>query len=280
MKKILVGAVVIAVLVGAGFLIKDLLFSGVLKLEKGVNDLLQESEKKVFLPSPLISEQNAPDSFLDREGIINLTNSERQKEGLAPLKDNRKLDASSQIKLEDIFAKQYFEHTSPSGVDVSGLAGQTGYEFIILGENLAMGNFEDDQALVDAWMSSPGHRANILNPNFTEIGVSVSRGIFNGKLTWIAVQHFGTPLSTCPVADETIKSAIEADEKEISSIEQTLNSLKDEIKTGKDVKQYNDLVLRHNKLVDQTKSLIDKYNEQVRTFNQCLTQIVQTGTIE
>lgn len=270
MKKAIIILLAVAVIGGVGFLAKDLLFFGLIQMEKNVSDLLKESERKIFLPSPLRSSQDSLSSFLDKDEVIKFTNIERKKYGKAPLKENSRLDSSAKAKAEDLFKNQYFEHTSPFGVDVSGLAQQAGYEYLVLGENLAMGNFENDEALVQAWMNSPGHRENILNPSFTEIGVYVLKGLFNGKETWIAVQHFALPLSACKEADESIKSQIEANEKEISQIEQTLDYTKDRLNTRKSVNQYNDLVLEHNNLVDENKVLIEEYNRQIKAFNQCL----------
>ena len=61
-----------------------------------------------------------------------------------------------------------------------------------------------------AWMNSPGHRANILNPHFQEIGVAVGKGMYEGHETWIAVQSFGMPLSACPASDANLKIKIDA----------------------------------------------------------------------
>lgn len=274
MKKATVLILVISIVI-LGFVIKDLLFSDLIDIEKGVNDLLTESDKKIFLPSPLVSDKDTKDSYLSKKGIIEFTNAQRQKYGLPPLKGNSQLDSSAEVKVEDMFVNQYFEHESPAGLNVSDLADSAGYKFILLGENLAMGNFEDDEALIQAWMNSEGHRENILNPSFTEIGVFVLRGTFKGKSVWMAVQHFALPLSACPKANESIKSKIEENEKQIVEIEQTLNSMKDNLKTRRDVKEYNDLVLKHNALVDVEKALIEEYNQQVRIFNQCLTEAVQ-----
>jgi uncharacterized protein YkwD len=92
-----------------------------------------------------------------------------------------------------MFENQYFAHESPTGEKVSDLAKKFGYDFLLIGENLAMGNFSSDEDLVLAWMESPGHRENILNEKYQEIGVAVKKGIFEGKEVWIAVQHFGLP---------------------------------------------------------------------------------------
>jgi len=123
------------------------------------------------------------------------------------------------LQLDDIFEKQYFAHISPEGLGPSDLAEKSGYEYIMIAENLALGNFKDDNTLVNAWMDSPGHRANILNNRYTEIGVAVGKGFFsesneNNKEeiateVWIAVQEFGLPLSSCPKPEESLLNTIE-----------------------------------------------------------------------
>src|SRR6185369_15716694 len=119
--------------------------------------------------------------------------------GLPALKENALLDKAAKKKLDDMFAQQYFEHINPQGKGPSDLAKSVGYDYIAIGENLALGNFKNDAELVQAWMDSPGHRANILNKQYTEIGVAVGQGTYEGKKTWLAVQEFGRPTSSCPV---------------------------------------------------------------------------------
>ena len=215
-------------------------------------------------------------------GVIKITNAERASNGnLSPLKENSKLNFSAEKKLQDMFAKQYFEHNSPSGVGVGDLGQQVGYEYIMIGENLALGNFKDDQALVNAWMASPGHRANILNAKYTEIGVAVGRGTYEGKTVWMAVQHFGLPKSACPSIDEVLHGKIDIGQSEIKSVERELSLRKSKIESGvvyeglttKDqITKYNLLVITYNKLIAEVKEQINKYNEEVRSFNSCIAQ--------
>jgi uncharacterized protein YkwD len=274
MKKLIIIILAVVIII-TGFIIRDQLSNNLENIQKGVVDLLKESEKKIFLSSPLVSKQDSSNSFLDKNEVIRITNLEREKYNLAPLKESAKLNLSAKFKAEDLFKNQYFEHQSPTGIGVSDLATQAGYDFIVLGENLAMGNFEDDQALVQAWMDSPGHRANILNSSFSEIGVSVIKGIFNGKETWMAVQHFALPLSVCPKIDESLKAQIEANELEIVNIQQTLETMQSNPRSRENVKEYNALVSKHNSLVEQDKILIEEYNNQINAFNQCLNNAVQ-----
>ena len=250
------------------------------ELEKGVGDfLMEEIEKRISTPPPLRSPADAPESFLTKAGVIKSTNAQRAKFDLPPLKENARLDNSAKLKVEDMFKNQYFDHTSPSGIVIGDLAAKVGYEFISIGENLALGNFENDEDLVDAWMNSPGHRENILDSKYIEIGVYVASGSFEGKTTWMAVQHFALPLSTCSKPDEKIKTEIESDKNQIKELEAGLQELLTEIQDMKPrrdpnynqkVEEYNTVVAQYNGLVGEIKILIDKYNTQVKSFNACL----------
>ena len=240
---------------------------------------IEKIEKQIVTPPPLRAVKEAPESFLTKAGVIAFTNSQREKNGLPPLKENTKLDESAELKAQDMLKNQYFAHDSPSGVTVGNLADGAGYQFIAIGENLALGNFENDEVLVQAWMDSPGHRANILNNRYQEIGVMVLKGTFEGNSTWLAVQHFGLPLSVCPSPDETIKITITADQNKIDEIFKELETLQTEIRTmspkrgsvyQEKINQYNELVAEYNLLIEQAKLIINGYNRQVRLFNECL----------
>jgi hypothetical protein len=250
------------------------------ELEKGVGDfLMEEIEKHISTPPPLRATEESPEAFLTADGVLKLTNAERTKAGLSLFKINVKLSASAGFKVKDMFYSQYFAHESPSGITIGDLAASVGYEFIAIGENLALGNFENDEDLVNAWMNSPGHRENILNPKYKEIGVAVAKGTFEGKTTWMAVQHFGLPLSTCAKPEEKIKTEIDSDKNQIKELETRLEELLAEIQDMKPrrdpnynqkVEEYNVLVAQYNALVGEIKTSIDKYNNQVKLFNTCL----------
>lgn len=240
--------------------------------------LIEEVEKQVATPPPLRAEKEAPASFLTQVGIIQWTNSQREKEGLPPLKESSRLNTSAVRKAEDMLAKQYFEHISPSGEEIDDLAEKVGYEFIAIGENLALGDFQDDETLVQGWMDSSGHRENILNSQYQEIGVAVLRGEFEGRITWLAIQHFALPLGVCPQPAEAILAEITANRIQLGEMETALTDLKLEIKRMKPrwgsaydekVEKYNNLVVRYNDLLMQTQALVNQYNDQVILFNEC-----------
>ena len=251
------------------------------QIEEGITNFLkQQVEKQVLTPPPLRAPKEDPQSFLTRAGVIEWTNIQREKYGLPPLKENLKLDSSAELKIKDMFKNQYFSHDSPSGEGVGDLVAEVGYEFIAIGENLALGNFKNDEVLVQEWMQSIGHRENILNTKYQEIGVAVAKGIFEGESTWLAVQHFGLPLSACPQPEETVETKIKENQTQIEELQETLKLLEIEIRTAKPkrgaifnqkVEQYNALVSQYNILIQETEILINQYNNQVRLFNECAT---------
>lgn len=182
------------------------------KIEKAI------IEPKVLTPPPLRVQLEAPAANLTVEGVTFWTNAYRAEQGASLLGRNNLLDQVAAQKLNDMFSQQYFEHVNPQGVGVGDLVKNIGYKFIVVGENLALGNFHDDQTLVDAWMASPGHRANILNPKFREIGVAVGQGVFEGHTSWLAVQTFATAESACPGVDSNLADKIELANAEIKTL--------------------------------------------------------------
>ena len=290
MKKVRILFIISIIILGGvlffGGDLMDLYYQFSLKLpqfEKEITGVLtQEIEKQISTPPPLRAEKEDLSAYLTRSKVIYWTNFQREEFGLPPLKENIKLNAAAAIKVEDMFQNQYFTHISPSGEGVGDLAKIVKYEFIIIGENLALGNFKDDSTLVQAWMESPGHRENILNPNYQEIGVAVEKGVFEGKTTWMAVQHFGLPLSTCPQPDEALQEEISIKESEINQLEKTLKSLQVEIRNirpkrgtlyNQKIEEYNSLVSEYNILIKETEILINEYNTQIKLFNECITGI-------
>lgn len=124
--------------------------------------------------------------------IVEITNTERQKASLSPLVHSKTLTEAAQLKANDMAAKGYFAHTSPSGVTPWQWLEAVGYGFIYAGENLAI-NFDDSYEVQTAWLNSPTHRANIMNGNFSEIGVATAKGFYNGRETTFVVEMFGRP---------------------------------------------------------------------------------------
>lgn len=141
--------------------------------------------------------------------IINDTNEERQAGSIVTLHRNAVLDRAAQMKAEDMAEKGYFAHFSPEGVSPWHWFEEADYGFVHAGENLAI-HFTDSGEVVDAWMDSPTHRANILNKDFREIGIGVAEGRFEGYQTLYVVQLFGTQAVAAPVTTEIAQPPVTA----------------------------------------------------------------------
>lgn len=246
-------------------------------------EIIHKIENKIATLPPILSEKSYPESHLSVGGIFDWTNRQRKENGfLPPLSQNSRLNKIASFRVKDMFDNGYFEHKSPSGVEASDIAYDVGYEFILIGENIALGNFDGDEAIVRAWMDSPGHRANILNSRYTEIGIAAERGLYKGKKVWLAVQIFGRPLYLCKEPDYSIKKAIDESESktalldikarayyfEIKSMEKGRDEIVEEY--NKKVNQYNEVIKQIKFLSGQIKNLIDKYNGQIKIFNACV----------
>lgn len=254
-----------------------------IKNELGKNQIVAHIAREINAPSPLIGSEDFQTAHLTRAGVISQTNVERKNNGgLIALKENAQLDAAALEKVQDMFKQQYFEHVSPSGNGPETLATDVHYEYIYFGENLALGNFKNDQTLVTAWMNSPGHRANILNAKYQEIGVAVGRGLYKGKMTWLAVQEFGKPASSCPSIDPMLKDRVDSSKADVDQYLMAINQKKAEIDalhkpTTKEesdsynaqVNEYNAMVIIYNQKLQVSKNYIEQYNAQVEKVNSC-----------
>lgn len=102
--------------------------------------------------------------------VVDLTNEERAKHGLSPLKVDLELSKVAHEKSRDMSANGYFSHNSPTYGSPFDMMKSWGISYSSAGENIAKGQ-RTPQEVVNAWMNSEGHRANILNKSFTHIGV-------------------------------------------------------------------------------------------------------------
>ena len=107
--------------------------------------------------------------------VVRLVNIERKKAGLSELKHNWELSRVARYKSEDMRDKGYFSHTSPTYGSPFQMMKSFGISYRTAGENIAKGQ-TTPAAVVKGWMNSSGHRANILNSSFTEIGVGYASG--------------------------------------------------------------------------------------------------------
>lgn len=131
-------------------------------------------------------------SAITSDNIIYLTNQSREQYGLKDLVYNSLLAKAAQTKADDMLARGYFSHNTPDGRTPWSFIVAAGYNYLMAGENLAV-NFTEAENVETAWMNSPGHRANILNKNFEEIGIGISEGEYQDHTAIFVVQMFGVP---------------------------------------------------------------------------------------
>ncbi|MEI4789977.1 CAP domain-containing protein [Bacillus sp. FJAT-53060] len=117
---------------------------------------------------PTTKEDSSLNAF--EKEVVELTNKERAKQGLKALSVDTKLSKSARAKSQDMKDKNYFSHTSPTYGSPFDQMKQFGITYKTAGENIAQGQ-RSPQEVMTAWMNSEGHRANILNKNYTHIGV-------------------------------------------------------------------------------------------------------------
>ncbi|MFF5705018.1 sigma-70 family RNA polymerase sigma factor [Streptomyces sp. NPDC012794] len=118
--------------------------------------------------------------------VVSLVNSERAAAGCGPLREDAQLRDAAQRHSADMARRDFFSHTNPDGADPGARTTAAGYRWSTYGENIARGQ-QTAQAVMDSWMKSPGHRANILNCSFKDIGVGIHSG--SGGPWW--TQNFG-----------------------------------------------------------------------------------------
>ncbi len=140
-------------------------------------------------------------SAITQANVVALTNNSRAAVNIPALSVNAKLNAAAQAKANDMMARQYFSHITPDNKQPWDFIAAQGYSYQGAGENLGVG-FLQAEGLNDAWMNSPGHRANILNSAFKEIGVGIVSGMFQGKQATVVVQMFGVPMASAAPAPQ------------------------------------------------------------------------------
>ena len=142
-------------------------------------------------PIPALAQQAAQPSQNGnvQQQILSLVNIERRKANLQPLTLNNQLGQAAQNHTNDMVSKSYFSHTSPSGGTMASRVNATGYRYSAIGENIAAGK-STANATMTQWMNSPGHRANILNPKFRELGVGFAPS--NDQYRYYWTQVFGS----------------------------------------------------------------------------------------
>jgi uncharacterized protein YkwD len=121
--------------------------------------------------------------------VLTLVNQERAKGGCQPVTADSRLATAARLHSEDMAARNFFDHTNPDGVSFAKRINNAGYQWSGAGENIAKGQ-ATPAAVMESWMNSPGHRANILNCGFKQLGVGVA---YQGRSP-IWTQDFASPM--------------------------------------------------------------------------------------
>ncbi|MFR0780303.1 MAG: CAP domain-containing protein, partial [Zhenhengia sp.] len=134
-----------------------------------------ETSKPENKPSTPDNETSKPDTNVSTQTqfenrVLELVNIERQKAGLNALQMDESVRNVARLKSEDMRVNKYFDHTSPTYGSPFDMLKKFGISYKSAGENIAQG-YSTPEAVVNGWMNSSGHRANILNASFTHMGV-------------------------------------------------------------------------------------------------------------
>lgn len=146
---------------------------------------------------------------VNRSDLLTFTNQNRRSAGLSDLLLNDSLNQAAQSKANHMIANNYWAHTAPDGTTPWYFFDQAGYDYVNAGENLAYG-FIDSSGVVQGWMDSPGHRANIMG-DYKDVGFGfASSPTYQGGENTVVVAMYGTPRlvpAPAPVVQSTAPSA-------------------------------------------------------------------------
>lgn len=131
-------------------------------------------------------------------GLNQASNQQRVNNGQISLNLNSRLNSAAAAKAKDMITDDYWSHIAPDGTTPWDFINNTGYEYTVAGENLAKG-FYTSSDVVDAWMNSSEHRANILKSDYKDVGYAILDGTLQGYKTTLVVAMYGTEY-TAPVA--------------------------------------------------------------------------------
>ena len=153
----------------------DTMWKLAVKYQIGTSEIIsanpQIANPDLIYPGQILSIPQVSDTVLSYENeVIRLVNEIRAENGLKPLTTNWELSRIARYKSEDMSSNRYFSHTSPTYGTPFQMIRSFGLSYRSAGENIAYGQ-RTPAAVVNAWMNSSGHRANILNASYTQIGV-------------------------------------------------------------------------------------------------------------
>lgn len=149
------------------------------KYQIGLSEIIQANPSvknpAMIYPNQKLNIPNIDNVKNVEEEVLSLVNQERSKIGLKPLQMDWELARVARMKSQDMAQKNYFSHTSPTYGSPFDMMKQFGISFRTAGENIASGQTTPKEVM-ESWMNSQGHRANILKPEYTHLGVGYYRG--------------------------------------------------------------------------------------------------------
>lgn len=156
-------------------------FAEILKLNKHFKNpaMIYPNERVIIPQTSTNNGESQPQAQTEAEAVLKLVNDERAKNGLGKLTLSTKLNEVAFAKSKDMAVNRYFSHQSPTYGSPSNMLKKFGVSYRTAGENIAAGQ-RTPQEVMNAWMNSSGHRANILNKNYTELGVGYYKGGYYG----------------------------------------------------------------------------------------------------
>ncbi|MCK1993299.1 LysM peptidoglycan-binding domain-containing protein [Peribacillus muralis] len=164
----------------------DVSLSDILKTNPAITDSNQIIVgQTINLPSDQPTAKQEYDQTVEQQ-ILRLVNEERSKAGLPNVEMDTSLSHTATLKSEDMRDHDYFNHTSPTYGSPFEMMKSFGITYKYAGENIAAGQ-PSSASVMKSWMNSPGHKANILNKNYTHIGIGYATG---GKYSHYWTQHF------------------------------------------------------------------------------------------
>ncbi|TVQ96859.1 MAG: CAP domain-containing protein [Desulfovibrionales bacterium] len=248
------------------------------------------SQQRTFHKPPgLLSEKmNASD-------IIKLTNEYRISLGLTPLQENFQLTHAAEYRANDMISNRYYAHVNPiTGEGPGDAIKDANYQYRTYAENIAMGNWQSNRHIVDGWINSPGHRANIVNPNISEIGVAIIKDTttpLGRPSAYYGVQLFASPMPDCSRPSEADKALLQEMQRKNDDIWRRVNIQKSELERlqarihrensntaknkmindyNRQVNAYNSLVAEANGMQESLKLVVQSYNNKINAYNACM----------
>jgi hypothetical protein len=252
-------------------------------------EFIPSQQKTFHKPPGLFSEK------LDASHIIKLTNEYRASLGLTPLRENFQLTHAAEYRANDMISNRYYAHVNPITGEGPGEAiKDANYQYRTYAENIAMGNWQSNRHIVDGWINSPGHRANIVNPNIREIGVAIIKDTttpLGRPSAYYGVQLFASPMPDCTRPSEVDKALLQEMQRKNDDIWRRVNIQKSEIERlqarihrennnttkkrmindfNRQINAYNSLVAEAKGMQDSLQLVIQSYNSRIHEYNACM----------